>query len=58
MIALIVKTIVVFPTQVGVILILTNGLAMMKSVPHTGGGDPIFQQVQDAVLMCSPHRWG
>ena len=51
-------SVTVFPTHVGVILIVIIKLTITDSIPHTRGGDPDNSAQQVEVRKYSPHTWG
>lgn len=48
----------VFPTQVGVSLILLSDYAHNLSFPHTSGGEPMYTNLRKELRAFSPHKWG
>ena len=50
--------ILVFPTQVGVILYQRRGCHARRRIPHASGGDPIWTGIKEYVAEYSPRKWG
>ena len=48
----------VFPTHVGVYLILNNTVRQVIRFPHTRGGVPPFSFPASTEWLFSPHTWG
>ena len=47
-----------FPTWVGVILMVADEMRRSKAFPHMGGGDPKGKESEDYEDDFSPHGWG
>ena len=47
-----------FPTWVGVIPGYIGIHEKADSFPHMGGGDPFWEEINEAVITFSPHGWG
>ena len=47
-----------FPTCVGVILVLHTFTFLSVSVPHGRGGDPLLDTFDAVGKSCSPRVWG